>query len=88
MREEVDQEREHEKSAQHHGLAMWGVLFTQSLEISGLDDLKRWGAVTQAFIEFVESTRDPILESLVRLKEMTYKRWVKPTWAGPARRDS
>jgi len=70
-------------TAPAHSLTTLGTLFAQSLQIAGLSDLELWGADVQAHIEAAERNGDPVLESLVRLKEMTYQKWVKLNWSGP-----
>jgi len=61
-------------------LGTLGAFFVQSLEITNPDECLKWGTILQCLIEIAESQQDPILPSLLQLKEMTYKKWFKPTW--------
>ncbi len=67
-------------TAQQHRLAILGGLFVWASEITQPDELRKWGAVLQAFIEVAESHQDPTLLNLVRLKEMVYREWIHPAW--------
>jgi len=69
-----------EKSPLPQSLATLGTLLFQSLQIRSLDELERWGTVVQSFIEVAESQNDPVLPSLLGLKDSVYRKWVHPIW--------
>ena len=70
-----------EPTVTQHSLAIVGSLFSQSLQIRDLDNLEQWGLIIQDFIRIAESQQDPLLPSLLKLKESVYRSWIHPRWS-------
>jgi len=68
-------------TARQQSLAILGGLLHQSFGITSSGDCRQWGKIVQLFIEVFESQKNPILPSLLTLKESTYRRWIHLVWS-------